>query len=267
MAWIYVLHFERALHHAQHYTGCTENLPARLRAHAYGTGARLTEVIREQGIEWRLGGLIQCSKRRMRQLERHLKDMKNAGMYCEFCNPTTRRIKGTTPIAIASVTTDTCSETIRQHQPQIEPAIMRPSTPNEEERVMQQIKTMMKADKDALGYIPAGGDEGLQTLIPRGQIILADTSHGLAGYTSFSISTDQKSLKISQCCVADADRMVGNGRRMIQLVRARAAGRIIQAKVREDLAANHFWKAIGFIQTGVERHETSGSKLNVYRTK
>lgn len=36
---IYVLHFDRPLHHARHYVGYARNLRARLQAHAGGRGS------------------------------------------------------------------------------------------------------------------------------------------------------------------------------------------------------------------------------------
>src|SRR4029450_12670919 len=53
----YLLHLERPPspnHTAQHYTGWTDALDARLAEHAAGRGARFTQVALERGIRWRL---------------------------------------------------------------------------------------------------------------------------------------------------------------------------------------------------------------------
>ena len=47
---VYLLHFSEPYKHARHYTGWTEDLPARLGAHGNGRGARLMEVIKVAGI-------------------------------------------------------------------------------------------------------------------------------------------------------------------------------------------------------------------------
>jgi len=47
---VYLLHFSRPYCHAKHYLGWTEDLQTRLEAHRTGTGARLTQVVVEQGI-------------------------------------------------------------------------------------------------------------------------------------------------------------------------------------------------------------------------
>jgi hypothetical protein len=55
---IYLIHFDTPLHHAKHYTGWTTDLAARLADHAAGRGARLMQVIREQGITWQLAKVV-----------------------------------------------------------------------------------------------------------------------------------------------------------------------------------------------------------------
>jgi predicted GIY-YIG superfamily endonuclease len=51
---VYLLHFDRAYKHARHYTGWSSDLPARLKEHADGHGARLLAVIAAEGIGWQL---------------------------------------------------------------------------------------------------------------------------------------------------------------------------------------------------------------------
>lgn len=80
-AIVYLLHFSTPYKHARHYIGSTSDLTTRLERHASGQGARLLEVIHAAGITWRCvrtwnGG---------RQLERHLKNRKEAPMLCPEC--------------------------------------------------------------------------------------------------------------------------------------------------------------------------------------
>jgi hypothetical protein len=91
--WVYLLHFEREIGsednprgRAGHYLGHTgrDDLDARLAEHKAGRGARLTQVLLEQGVQWKLvrtwpGG---------RDLERALKDQHHANRLCPECQPT-----------------------------------------------------------------------------------------------------------------------------------------------------------------------------------
>lgn len=80
---VYLIHFEKPLHHAQHYMGFTEDLKQRLTQHAMGKGARLMEVIAEHGIEWKLARTWENGSRTM---ERQLKNQHNAPLLCPECS-------------------------------------------------------------------------------------------------------------------------------------------------------------------------------------
>jgi len=84
--YVYILHFEDALHHARHYTGSTTNLKRRLEDHALGQAARLTEVLKDLGMNWRLGALyIARHGKSCRAGEREAKRCHNGPRYCEIC--------------------------------------------------------------------------------------------------------------------------------------------------------------------------------------
>ena len=84
----YLLHFDKPIGdlsnprgQAQHYLGSSDDVPARLADHAAGHGARLTQVVKERGIGWRLvrtwsGG---------RAVERALKDLHAGRKLCPEC--------------------------------------------------------------------------------------------------------------------------------------------------------------------------------------
>lgn len=79
---IYLLHFERPLHHARHYLGSTDDLATRLAEHERGAGARLLAALRERGIAWRLARTWQGD----RAQERRLKHRNGHGpMLCPIC--------------------------------------------------------------------------------------------------------------------------------------------------------------------------------------
>lgn len=84
MATVYLLHFDRPIsgkHTAQHYLGYADLLTFRLRDHAKGRGARLTQVAKERGIRWQLVRTWEGG----RALERKLKNRKNAPALCPVC--------------------------------------------------------------------------------------------------------------------------------------------------------------------------------------
>ncbi len=68
---IYLIHFDQPYAHAGHYLGWTTNLPARLAAHASGTGSRLMEVVTAAGIGWQVARTwTNTTLSRERQLKR-----------------------------------------------------------------------------------------------------------------------------------------------------------------------------------------------------
>jgi predicted GIY-YIG superfamily endonuclease len=78
---VYLLHFSSPLSHARHYTGWTNDLEARLTAHANGRGARIMQVVTQAGITFQLARTWQGT----RKFERTIKNRKNAPRYCPIC--------------------------------------------------------------------------------------------------------------------------------------------------------------------------------------
>lgn len=85
MGWVYILHFDDAFSHAVHYTGSTTDIVRRMDEHANGRGARLTQVLCEEGLHWRLGGLYQVPLAALRDLEKLAKRRHGAGGLCQIC--------------------------------------------------------------------------------------------------------------------------------------------------------------------------------------
>ena len=80
--FVYLAHFSTNLHHARHYLGFATDLPHRLAQHRSGQGARLMEVIKAAGIEWKLVRVWTGD----RSLEKKLKRRKNAPKrLCPVC--------------------------------------------------------------------------------------------------------------------------------------------------------------------------------------
>jgi predicted GIY-YIG superfamily endonuclease/predicted GNAT family acetyltransferase len=265
MAYIYILHFDTKLSHAEHYAGCTEKLEKRLIAHANGAGSHLTRVLKERQIEWRLGGLMVTTHAQMRRHERNLKDQGHAARYCEICNTVPKRLEGTTPYPITGLPFEAESTKLRTKCNTQMEAKVRFTTDKEPPGTIEQIKQLMKLDKDALGFIPAGGKQGLEALVPQGKILIAEIENDIVGYIAYTTNYQQNRLTIQQCCVKDEIRLQGLGRKMVYQIVKKWPDIDYEAKVRNDLAANHFWEAINFHKIGDMKHKTSGNILNHYR--
>lgn len=264
MSYIYVLHFDTPLSHARHYIGCTESLRQRLTAHAIGAGSRICRELIERGVTFRLGGLYTCSHRRMRTLERTLKNQHNSDRYCQLCTKDQNSFKGTKVYDIDNIPFRTDSDALRLSASLRTGQTVRLTGPDEPETTMQQILLLMRKDKDALGFIPAGGEQGLQVLIPRGRIAIASANGEIIGYAAHTVDLAESRVTIQQCCVRDDARLMGVGAKLIECVQAEHIDTPLIAKVRNDLAANEFWTAIGFEHTLQFIHKTSKSKINQY---
>jgi len=259
--FIYLLHFDNPLHHAEHYSGSTESLFRRLRNHATGSGSRLCQVLYARGIHWRLAALAECCHDRMRKLERQLKDQHAGPTYCPLCSGTkAKHLPGTTPYPIEALPFATDSVTlqlqtkntpIRKTQRLFDPTL----------REYQRLMELGNPEKDAIGFIPCSGSGGLT----KSQIVIATESGKIVGYAAYTGT--KTNTTIHQATVEDALRLSGHGRRMIEHVRCTEPTKTTTARVRSDLAANHFWSAIGFDLIGHDVHKTSGSNINIYRAQ
>jgi len=85
MGTIYLLHFEPAYKHAQHYLGYTErDVEDRLQDHQHGNGARLTQVASGAGVKlW----VVRTWDNKTRDDERRLKNHNHEPRLCPICNP------------------------------------------------------------------------------------------------------------------------------------------------------------------------------------
>jgi predicted GIY-YIG superfamily endonuclease len=81
----YLIHFDQPYKHARHYTGKTKDLPARLKKHREGSGARLLAVLNEQGIGWEVARTWEGD------CEKALKARHDAARYCPVCGGRRRK--------------------------------------------------------------------------------------------------------------------------------------------------------------------------------
>lgn len=261
--YIYVLHFETPLSHARHYVGCTTKIEKRLSAHAVGAGSRLTRELRRQGIAWHLASLFCCSRQQMRRIERKIKNCHGGGRYCETCQGNYLiRPEGTTPYPVAALPFATSSLKIEGGtEPRI---VIRETGPSEPVSVCSFILAMMQEAKGQAGFIPVGGTGGLTATIQKGQVLIAELNGIHAGYLSYGLSSNGTDLTIHQVIVDDAWHGMGIGRALVEYVANKHPTHTLRCTVKATLAANEFWKAIGFTELGERKHHSSGEDLIPY---
>lgn len=83
---IYLLHFSRPYKHARHYIGYTQDMEQRMAAHASGRGARLIEVVSDNGITFEVARTWSGDRKE----ERRIKNMGGASRLCPMCRETKR---------------------------------------------------------------------------------------------------------------------------------------------------------------------------------
>ncbi len=81
---VYILHFDKKLHHAQHYVGCTENIDRRMNEHlhCHQCGSNLVRAAIKQGINVVLAKVYPNGDR---ALEKKIKAMKKTSLVCPIC--------------------------------------------------------------------------------------------------------------------------------------------------------------------------------------
>lgn len=268
-AFVYLLHFDEPLSgRAGHYSGATMNLRARLTRHANGGGSALMRELFRVGIGWRLGNLWTCCQSNRYEAEMMLKKQHNLERYCTLCRGGSQyATAGAREYAIENLPFSATSEALRTHGSR-EVADIRFTGPDEPKSTAQQIDELMTKDKIALGYIPIGGEAGLNVLIPRGQIVLAQVEQKVVGYAAFTMRATDDGIKrvlIQQCVVSDEERLGGTGRRLIQAIERETRSPVLGCNVRADLPANGFWAAIGFREMHSFRHKTSNRMIITWR--
>lgn len=261
--YVYIIHFESKLEHAQHYSGSSRNLKQRLIAHAHGRSSRLMKVIKEKGIQWVVGSVYQSSLVSARALERELKTQHNSKRYCGICSPIPKKLPMSNWFPLGSLPFPIASEDLKKltyEEPDIQTDFTSVLT---SPALVDQIVPMMKSEGKCLGYIPCDPDSGsgINALIDSGKIVTASIGDKLIGYLAFT--KNKKAITIQQTIVSDDFRLRGIGKKMVNMVQEKFQADV-QCKVREDLPANDFWTSIGFDQYNEIKHKSSGSTLNCF---
>lgn len=262
-SFVYLLHFDIPLAHAEHYAGCTHQLRQRLARHAAGAGSTLTRVLHERKIPWRLAALGTCCHAEMRRLERTLKDQANGPRFCPICTDYPTAIPGCLPYPITEIKFPIDSASIIL--PTRHPVIIRSLKGDNETDALLSVRAIANAERDCLGWIPCGGDEGLNRLAKTGGLTVVQTIPGdVVAYAAWSLTHDRTRLTIHQLAVREEQRLQQYGRSLATAILSQYPCAVAVAKVREDLAANNFWTAIGWERKRQAIHKTSRATINHY---
>ena len=87
---VYLLHFEKPLHHAKHYVGCTKDVEKRLERHRKAPTPKIMQALKKKGIDFRLARVW---KGKGKHFERRIKNRKEAPALCPICNPSKAMLK------------------------------------------------------------------------------------------------------------------------------------------------------------------------------
>lgn len=68
---VYLLHFDRPHHHAQHYVGHTDDVQARIERHSKGNGARIVQRFAEIGIGFEVAMVWPDGDKKMEKRIKH----------------------------------------------------------------------------------------------------------------------------------------------------------------------------------------------------
>jgi predicted GIY-YIG superfamily endonuclease len=88
MGLVYLVHFEKPLHHARHYVGYTDSLDARMICHQNGNGSKLLRAVTGAGISW---DVVRVWRDVDRTFERRIKNQKHSWRHCPVCREERRR--------------------------------------------------------------------------------------------------------------------------------------------------------------------------------
>ena len=110
---------------------------------------------------------------------------------------------------------------------------------------LEYIVNLHKKNSDSLGFIPK---PYLEKLIIKDQVFF-EYEGGLEGGFCVIGSGKGRTLKIYQHCIEEDLRMLKHGKKLFKKIENVAKKRnydTISLRVRENLEANKFWKALGF---------------------
>lgn len=131
--------------------------------------------------------------------------------------------------------------------------------PPDAQSVARFIDYLQGKDRNALGFLPM---IALQQAVSLGRVFLCIENDEPAGYVIHGPAKTHG--KIYQVCVAQDARRIEHGTALVEAVRSvMIAGKAedLTLHCAEDLAANRFWKELGFAQTGTRCKRADGKRM------
>jgi len=130
---------------------------------------------------------------------------------------------------------------------------------------LEQIKTVYRANKRELGFLPDGAFE---ERLERGQILVAKFGELIVGYVLFAVN--QKSeVRIAHLAVESTHRGLGLSRCLVDRIRSDFASYSrIRLNCRADFQAAKIWHSLGFVAgKRIAGKKIDGSELIVFSAR
>lgn len=233
MAFVYLLHFDTPLCHAEHYVGSTTNLLKRLQQHA----TLKTTPILKATKKWSVERIWQGSPKAIREAERQIKRQKNGPAFCPLCSPTPRVPP---PKLLDYPITEPIKEALKARTPKRPEMIeIRHGTWYN----VEEIEALMSQSTLELGFIPR---EGIKRHLNKERCLVAYVGTRVQAYCLFTYSHDSTRLTINQVTVSDEQRLRGIGKALVLAAQCMNPVALPVCRVRDDLPANEFWAKIGW---------------------
>lgn len=125
------------------------------------------------------------------------------------------------------------------------------------------IKTIAGANRRELGFLPLSK---LADAVGRHNLLVAETVEGVIGFVVYRHRKTDSQTTLYDICVDQNWRQQGAGRKLLQTLQMECIHfkrSVLQLKCPEDLAANTFYKHMGFIC--VETEQGKARKLNIWQ--
>ena len=196
----------------------------------------------------------------MKRLERQIKNRHNAPRLCPICTPNPIPMPGTLQYDVGLIPFPIDSATLQRAHWRILRAVTTPETDSQHARTQDFIRQMQREEKEALGYIPSGGAEGLTILAKKGQVAIVTNRHRIVSFAAWTLG--HGSLNVQQICTVDSERRCHHARELLRELSRRYPTLPQTANVRADLIANEFWNAEGFVIESTREHKTSRNLIN-----
>lgn len=256
--FVYILHFDTPLAHAQHYVGLTNNLRQRLNAHASGNGSNLTKELFNLDKPWQLAALFQTTNANARRVEKNIKDTNNAANFCGICNaePYTPKAAKSYPLADIPFSTRS-TEIVPPENGEIRLRI-RLAVNELDDLFAAEIQRKHKVELGFMNF------SALQQARSNNHTLILELNELPVAFLIYTNFISRSTVTIHQCAVLDHARNFGCGRALVNAVEYLHPTCSKWCKVRKDLPANYFWEAIGFKKHKTIIHKSSKQELNQY---